>query len=517
MTTQKTQPNMIARPPVVAVLGHIDHGKTTLLDYIRKSTVAAKESGGITQHMGAYEVEHALEDGTKQRITFLDTPGHEAFSKMRARGAKVADIAVLVVAADEGIKPQTLEALEHIQASGATLVVAINKIDKPEAKPERVKQQLAEKGLLLEGWGGTVPNQELSAKTGKGIPDLLSLLLLVADLAELKADPSVPAEGVIIESHKDARVGNIATLLIRNGTLNQGDYVVAGGALGKIRSIAVTGGTTTRSAQFSSPVVVSGFESLPAVGDTFRTTKDKKEAEVEATQARQNAKDASLTPRATETVEGVKPILNVVLKADVAGTKEALEKMIGDMNFTQTAARVVKSDVGEVGEGDVAFAESVKGIIAAFKVKPAASAAKLIQNKGVTLLSGETVYELADAVKVELRKLLPPEVVRSDLGKVSILATFKMDKSKMVVGGKVSDGKIKKGAKAEVKRKGAVLYSGKITQLQHNKADVAEVQQGRECGMMITMQTPQENLIQAGDELVIYEEEMALRELEKAV
>lgn len=508
---------MTARPPVVAVLGHIDHGKTTLLDHIRKSAVAAKESGGITQHMGAYEVEHTLEDGTKKRITFLDTPGHEAFSKMRARGAKVADIAVLVVAADEGIKPQTLEALEHIQASGATLVVAINKIDKPEAKPEKVKQQLAEKGLLLEGWGGTVPNQELSAKTGKGVPDLLTLLLLAADLAELKADPSVPAEGVVIESHKDPRVGNIATLLIRNGTLNQGDYVVAGGALGKIRSIAITGGTAARSAAFSSPVVVSGFESLPAVGDTFRTTGDKKEAETEAARARQSAKTAPPAAKAAETEAGAKPVLNVVLKADVAGTKEALEKMIGDMNFAQAAARVVKSDVGEVGEGDVSFAESVKGIIAAFKVKPAASAAKLIQNKGMTLLSGETVYELADAVKGELRKLLPPEVVRRDLGKISILATFKMDKTKMVVGGKVADGKIKKGAKADVKRKGAVLFSGKITQLQHNKADVAEVQQGRECGMMLVPSAPQDTLIQAGDELVIYEEETALKELGERV
>jgi len=260
MTNQSVQSHLVTRPPVVAVLGHIDHGKTTLLDFIRKSTVAAKEAGSITQHIGAYEIVHTTPDGLQKKITFLDTPGHEAFFKMRARGAKVADIAVLVVAADEGVKPQTLEALEHIKKSGATLIVAINKIDKPEAKPEKIKQQLAEKDVLLEGWGGNVPNQELSSKTGKGIPDLLSLILLAAELEELKVDPSAPAEGVIIEAHKDAQVGNVVTLLIKNGTLRKGSWIAAGSAIAKIKHMSAAGGVSATEATCSAPVVVIGFE-----------------------------------------------------------------------------------------------------------------------------------------------------------------------------------------------------------------------------------------------------------------
>ncbi|MBI1755081.1 translation initiation factor IF-2 [Candidatus Azambacteria bacterium] len=502
------------RPPVVAVLGHIDHGKTTLLDCIRKSAVAAKESGGITQHVGAYEIAHALPDGTSKKITFLDTPGHEAFSKMRARGTKAADIAVLVVAADEGVKPQTLEALEHIAASGATLVVAINKIDKPDARPEKIKQQLAEKGILLEGWGGTVPNQELSAKTGKGVPELLSLLLLVAEVAELKADPSLQAQGIVIEARKNAQTGNSATLIILNGTLHQGEYIVAGDAIAKTRSITTSDQKTVPSATCSSPVVIIGFETTPVIGERFYAVKDKKSALALIETAQSKKETAAPSGAPAESEENKKLTLNVVLKADTTGTKEALEKIVNDMVFSAVAARVVKSGIGEVSENDVAFAQSARTIIVAFKVKVTASAAKAAQAHAVPVLFGETVYELADAIQQKLRELIPPEITRNDLGKLTVLATFKMDRIKMVVGGKVNDGKMKKGVKVDIKRKGALVFSGKISQLQHNKAAVTEVELGRECGMMIVPVAPQDAFIEVGDELVAYEEEMKQKALE---
>jgi len=496
------------RPPIVAVLGHIDHGKTTLLDYIRKSAIAAKESGGITQHIGAYEIIH-----NAKRITFIDTPGHEAFSKMRLRGAKIADIAILVVAADEGIKPQTLEALEHIQQSGAMLLVAINKIDKPEANPEKIKQQLAEKGILLEGWGGTVPNQEISAKTGKGIEDLLTLILLAAELEELKADTAAPAEGVVIEAHKNARAGIVATLLVKNGTLAQGDFIVAGDAIGKVRSLTTSAGVPTSSVTFSSPVIVSGFEILPDVGETFYVTESKKATESLAA----SWKEAQKKPIAAVIQESTKerPVLNVIVKADTSGTKEALEKMVTALDFPTAATRVVRSEVGEVNGGDLSFAKSSGAIIAAFKVKTPPGVAKAAQNADVEIIEADIIYELTDALKERLRKLLPPDIVRNDIGVLSILAVFKTDATRMIVGGKVADGKIKRGAKADVTRKGVLVMTGKITQLQHNKVETNEVPKGNECGIMFAPVSPSaDKRIEMGDRIEAYEEEVKLRPLE---
>ncbi|MEK7494041.1 MAG: translation initiation factor IF-2, partial [Patescibacteria group bacterium] len=462
-----SSPTLTERPPIVAVLGHIDHGKTTLLDHIRKSAVAAKESGGITQHIGAYEIIH-----NAKRITFIDTPGHEAFSKMRSRGAKIADIAILVVAADEGVKPQTLEALEHIQQSGAMLLVAINKIDKPEANPEKIKQQLAEKSVLLEGWGGTVPNQDISAKTGKGVDDLLTLILLAAELEELKADAAAPAEGVIIEAHKNARAGIVATLLVKNGTLTQGDFIVAGHALGKVKSLTTSAGTPASSVTFSSPVIVSGFETLPDVGETFYATENKKAAEALAA----SWKETQTKPVAAVIQESTKerPVLNVIVKADTSGTKEALEKMVAALDFPTAATRIVKSEVGEVNDGDVSFARSSSAVIVAFKIKTLSAIAKAAQSAGVAIVEADIIYELTDALKEMLRKLLPPDIVRNDIGALSILAVFKTDTARMIVGGKVADGKIKRGAKADVTRKGVLIMTGKITQLQHNKVETNE-------------------------------------------
>lgn len=506
--TSSSPPTLTERPPIVAVLGHIDHGKTTLLDHIRKSAVAAKESGGITQHIGAYEITH-----NAKRITFIDTPGHEAFSKMRSRGAKIADIAILVVAADEGVKPQTLEALEHIQQSGAMLLVAINKIDKPEANPEKIKQQLAEKSVLLEGWGGTVPNQEISAKTGKGIDDLLTLILLAAELEELKADAAAPAEGVVIEAHKNARAGIVATLLVKNGTLAQGDFIVAGNALGKVKSLTTSAGTPASSATFSSPVIVSGFETLPGVGETFYATESKKAAETLVA----SWKEAQTKPLAAVIQESTKerPVLNVIVKADTSGTKEALEKMVAALDFPTAATRIVKSEVGEVNDGDVSFARSSSAVIVAFKIKTPSAIAKAAQNAGVAIVEADIIYELTDALKEMLRKLLPPDIVRNDIGVLSILAVFKTDTARMIVGGKIADGKIKRGAKADVTRKGVLIMTGKITQLQHNKVETNEVPKGNECGIMFAPASPSaDKHIEVGDRIEAYEEEVKLRPLQ---
>jgi len=467
------------RPPVVAVLGHIDHGKTTLLDYIRKTNVAGKEAGGITQHIGAYEIAHLTADGQEKKITFIDTPGHEAFSKMRSRGAQVADIAILVVAADEGAKPQTLEALEQILASKAVLVVAINKIDRPEAKPERVKQQLAEKGVLLEGWGGTVSNQEIS-------------------------DSSAPAEGIVIESHKDAKIGNSATLVIKNGAMRVGNYITYNGTVDKIKSIRKSDGQPVPEATFSSPVLITGFSELPLVGEVFRAAPDLKTAE-------KLKKAVKLTPSAPARKESAptkKKELAVVLKADTFGSKEALEKLIDELSFETVAAKVVKSDVGEVNESDVSVAEATKAVVAAFKVKILPSMAKMLEKSGARLIQADIIYDLINAIKAELSNLLEPEIIRIDIGRVSVLATFKMDRSKMIVGGKVASGKIKKGAKIEVKRDGVPVLSGKVTQIKYIQEEIDEATTGKECGMMVIPVEPTDKKITAGDILEVYEEEI---------
>ncbi|MEK7519895.1 MAG: translation initiation factor IF-2 [Patescibacteria group bacterium] len=498
--------NTEERPPVVAILGHIDHGKTTLLDYIRKTDIAARESGGITQHIGAYEIIHTTSDGRTKKITFIDTPGHEAFSQMRSRGARVADIAILVVAADEGVKPQTLEALEHIQKSGATLVVALNKMDRPEAKPERVKQQLAEKSVLLEGWGGTVPNHEISAKTGKGVAELLDLILLVSELEELRADPTASASGVIIEAHKDPRRGITATLLVKEGTIAVGDCLVAGTAAGKVKSMADANGGALEQATFSAPVAITGFDALPAVGDAFSVVPDKRAAEEKA----RAASLAHVVPAPGGRAPDGKKILAVILKADVTGTREALEQMIAGIVHDEVVVQLVKSDTGEVNEGDIALAKQFGAMIAAFKTKVPGMIAKLAASSGVRILEADVIYGLVDRIKEECAQLLAPQVTRTDIGTLSVLALFKTSPTGMIVGGKVTKGKAEKGVKADVRRGGTTIFVGKISQLQHNKKDVSDVELGRECGMMITPvgPLPPGATIAVGDELTMFAEEM---------
>lgn len=499
MTTDQKS-NLIERPPVVVVLGHIDHGKTTLLDYIRKTNVAAKESGSITQHIGAYEITH-----NKKRISFIDTPGHEAFSKMRSRGAGVADIAILVVAADEGLKPQTTEALGHIQVAEVPFIVAINKMDKPGADPNKVKQQLAEKGTLLEGWGGTISNQEISAKTGAGIPELLDLILLTAEMEELEADPAIPAEGVVIESVADSKVGSIATLLIKNGKLQVGDFIVSGSVSGKVKKMEDAKGISIKEASFSTPVQITGFDSLPSVGEEFYVVKNKKISEE---MAELHKKTASLGVKLSDKDKSGKKLINILLKGDTAGTKEALEKLTEELVFADIAANVLQSDVGDINENDIKFARSTGSIIAGFKVKTLSQVAKLADQQKIKIITGDIIYETIDKIKEEMSKYLEPEVIRNEIGQLKILATFKMDKSKMIVGGKVIEGKIKKGAKIEVKRNGESIMTGKLAQLQHNKENVAEVASGKECGIAFTPDKASDQKIEVGDILVFFEEEI---------
>lgn len=504
----------IQRPPVVVVMGHIDHGKTTLLDRIRRSNVAEKESGGITQHIGAYEVvytphtpptgadEHADLRGKSQRqsmlnpresalskgkkITFIDTPGHEAFSEMRSRGAQVADIAILVVAADDGVKPQTVEALETIRKANIPFIIAINKIDKPSADPDRVKKELAEKEVLVEGWGGNVPAVALSAKNGEGIPELLEIILLVAELEELKGDYSKPAEGVVIESHLDPKRGNTATLLIRNGTLRENDFVIAGSTYAPVRIFENFRGQSINEAGPSQPVRIVGFNKLPPVGIPFSTAKSKKEAE-EQTYQYKTAPAASKSEKTlTEENENGIHIIPVVLKADTAGSVEAIEQEIKKLEKEKLFIRIVKRGAGSISEDDIkAASSSAYTAVIGFNVKIEREAAALAERFNITVKTFEIIYELIDWFKTHIETTLPMETIEEVIGSAQILKTFSRKGSKQIIGGKVTSGVIKNKAKAKVIRREQVLSYARVLELQQGRTETAEVGEGNEFGMRI--------------------------------
>ena len=513
-TAKNVQKNgLSARPPVVVVMGHIDHGKTKLLDTIRKTNVVAKESGGITQHIGAYEIVHLPSTGSGQakKITFIDTPGHEAFDKMRSRGAAVADVAILVIAADEGIKPQTIEALKHIQEAGIPYIVAINKIDKPEANIDRIKTQLAEKEVLLEGWGGNIPFQPISAITGKGIPELLELILLVADLEELTADPSAQAKGIVIESHMDPQKGVVATLLIKDGVLKSGDFVVIGQIYGKIKSLEDFQGKSIKEATFSSPVLILGLPSVAPLGEKFLVIKDKKESEKlagENTRLLLQTEDSKKEEkRAIEETKIGKEILNVILRSDVAGSKEALNRMVANLNFERIATKIVKSDVGDIDESDIKFSQATNSVIFGFKVKAPSAIQMMAENHKVKIVNADIIYELIDAIKEEMKSMLKPEIERNLIGKLSVLAFFKqVANGDQVIGGKVTSGIAKKGASIDVIKDDKKIGRGRLTRLQQDKAEASEVVQGRECGILFTPLEPKDTKIQVGCSLEFYEE-----------
>lgn len=493
---KKTQKNIISRPPVVVVLGHVDHGKSSILEAIKDLKITAKEAGGITQHIGAYEIEHQ-----GKKITFIDTPGHEAFSAMRSRGAKVADIAILVIAAEEGIKPQTKEAISHIKKGQLPMIVAINKMDKPGADSDKVKRELSAQEVLVESMGGKVPSVDVSAKTGKGIPELLEIILLVAEMENLKGDVSERAEGVVIESYLDALRGPTATLILQNGILKKGDIIGTSSSFGKVKSLEDFQGNSIKEALPSMPVVVLGPESVPGVGEQFGVFSD-----VET--AKKEIKPIKPTPEVIE-VGDDKKVLNIILKVDVLGSLEAIEEILKNLPQDKVILRILKGEVGDVGEADVKLTKGAKAKIIGFRVKTDPIARKLAQRDKITIVNFEVIYELAQAVRQLLEKKAGPEIVRVDLGRVKVLAIFRAEKSRQIIGGKVIEGEIKKGVSLEIYREEEKIGKGKVVGLQRDKKDIEEVAKGTECGILFEGDVK----IEEGDILEAYIEEKRKIEL----
>lgn len=486
---------LVPRPPVVTVMGHVDHGKTTLLDYIRKTKVAESEAGGITQHIGAYRVK------VKDRfITFLDTPGHEAFTRMRARGAKATDIVVLVVAADDGVMPQTLEAIDHAKAGNVPIIVAINKIDKPNANPERVKQQLSQHGIVVEDWGGDIVSVELSAKTGQGVDELLEMILLVGDLLELKANPDAPARGIILESKLDPKKGPLATVLIQNGTLREGDFFLCGTEVGKVRALFNEFGQRMNFASLSTPVVVMGFEKVPSVGDIFVVVGDVEKAR-QIAQFRLEKMKATVAPTRKITLEDLlkRPEevkeFNVIIKGDVQGTVEVVEELLRRLGSEKIKINIIHKAEGPPSESDVLLASASNSIIVAMNVRPPRKVVELAESENVELRTYNIIYELNEDIKRIVEGLLEPERREVYLGTAEVRQTFKIAKVGTVAGCFVKDGKITIDSRVRVVRDGRIIYEGKISSLKRFKEDVNEVKSGLECGVSIE----QFNDIKVGD------------------
>jgi len=505
MSDNKKQKNKLeVRLPVVVILGHVDHGKTSILDYIRKSRVAEKESGGITQHIGAYQV-----DCQNKKITFIDTPGHEAFSAMRSRGAKVADIAVLVVAAEEGIKPQTKEAIQHIKKTGIPMVVAINKIDRQEAQPEKVKKELSENDVLVESLGGDVPSVNVSAKTGQGIDELLEIITLVAEIKELKSDPSQLATGVVIESKHSDKRGVTATLLIKDGTLTNKDIVGTDSAFGKIKTMEDFRSQPLQSAGPSTPVVITGLNQVPQVGEKFLVFDNLDGARTRVAKKIAKRDIAGGDSKEVLVVEEDKKVLNIILKADVAGSLEAIKESFKSIPSDEVILRVLKSEVGDITESDIKLAVSGQARLIGFRIKAGSAAKKIAEQKKVKILTFDIIYELIQVVREMLSKLLEPETIRHELGQLKVLAVFRTEKDSQIIGGRVIRGKITKGVSVDVLRNSAKIDGGRITQLQRNKKDADEVSKDQECGLLVKGASK----IEKGDTLVVYEEERKKREI----
>ncbi len=505
--TENTK-NKIAKPPVVVVMGHIDHGKTKILDWYRQTKVVESESGGITQHVGAYELEYK-----GKQITFIDTPGHESFSKMRARGAKVADVAVLVVAGDEGVKPQTQESIRIILENELPYVVALNKSDKPEFNVDKVKQELAKENVLAESYGGQVPMIEISAKTGQNMDALLEMILLVAEVGELHADPAKPAEGVVVEAHLDAKRGITATLLVLDGTIKKGDILAVGRSVENIKMLENFLGKPIDQAGPSSPVKIVGLIAVPTVGEKFQACQDKKSAADFIAKLPPPDLDKIL-PVPADQAAGEKsitlPAFNIILKADVVGSQEVLEEALRKLAPGEIDINIIHSGVGNINETDVKFALATRLVtILGFKVKIDPSVKELAEKANIRILTGDVIYKLLDETKEHLADLLPPIVTRVDTGRAKILKVFKQDGRKQIVGGKVEDGRLEKGALIEVKRGVNAVGRGKINQLQQNKIDTNEVAKGYEFGTMIES----EAVIKEGDFLEVFHEDVTKRKL----
>lgn len=497
---QKENNTIVERPPVVVIMGHIDHGKSTLLDYIRKTNVVEGEAGGITQHLSAYEAVHKDEKGVMKKITFLDTPGHAAFSQMRARGAKVADLAILIVSAEDSVKMQTVEALKTILDAKLPYIVAINKIDKPGANIEKVKIDLAEKEVYLEGYGGQTPVAEISAKTGVGVDKLLELILLVAELESWTGDSSKPASGIVIESHLDMKRGISGTLLIKEGTLKKGMTVVAEDAIVGTRILENYLGKTIDSATLSQPVAITGWTKLPPVGATFVSFENKKDAEkfVASGNSNKNAGDDQAKIMGTNKDAKVVPI---IIKTDVAGMLEAIEKEVSKVCTDQITCKIISKGVGTISEGDVRMASSDKdAMIIGFNVKMDPRARDINEELKVPVETFDIIYKITEWLVPELEKRRPRVQTEEILGKAKILKAFSATKEKQVIGGRVTEGKITQGSNVRILRRENEIGSAYIVGLEQGKQKTKEVLEGSECGILIESKME----IVAGDELVAF-------------
>jgi translation initiation factor IF-2 len=483
------------RPPVVTIMGHVDHGKTTLLDAIRLTNVAEGEAGGITQHIGAYKVRITDKDSPAygREIVFLDTPGHEAFTRMRARGAKATDIVVLVVAADDGVMPQTLEAIDHAHAAEVPIIVAVNKIDKPEALPDRVKKQLADRGLMPEDWGGKTVFVDVSAKKKTNLNLLLEMICLVADLAELRATPDRAATGVVLEAKLDRGRGPVATVLVQNGTLNAGDNFVVGNVYGKIRAMFDDRGSALQSAPPSTPVEILGMEGLPQAGDQFVVVADRDKARGISEYREQKAREATLAKSSRVSLEGLAEQiktagtkeLNIILKGDVQGSVEVLGDLLAKLSNDKVRLKVLRSGVGAITETDVLLASASNAIIIGFNVRPERKAQELAEQEEVDIRLHSIIYELQDEIKRAMSGLLEPTIKETYQGRAEVLETFRIPKVGTVAGCRVSDGLIKRDSEVRLLRDNVVVFKGKIGSLRRFKDDAKEVHNGMECGISI--------------------------------
>jgi translation initiation factor IF-2 len=501
------------RPPVVAVMGHVDHGKTSLLDTIRSADIAKGEAGGITQHISAYQITHK-----DRKITFLDTPGHEAFAALREHGALLTDLVIIVVAADDGVKPQTIEAIRFARKAGVKIIVAINKIDKDGSNIPQLKQQLAEQDLLVEEWGGDTVVVEVSAKTKVGIPQLLDMVLLVADVEELKADVNVPASGLVIEAHMEKGRGPVAICLVDEGTLKSGDFIVAGNTYAKIRNLESTTGKPLDKALPSTPVVITGFKLLPQFGDEFEIVKDEKTARTKAQSIeRQRREDGTtqdigsgelirLINRSNQVTE-----FPVIIKADVQGSLTSVIDSIKSLDNDEVIVRLVSSGIGAVNESDAHLAHTSGATIYGFNVGLPTDIKRIISRDKVNVRLYSIIYELIDDVKQELTKLLAPEIVEKELGKLTVKGIFKTTKTEVICGGEVSSGKLVAPSLARILRGKDVLGEVEITNLRRGPQDAKEVFEGEMCGMNIT--TPQRIQLEEGDTIVFFSRESVARQL----
>ena len=493
--------HLVPRPPVVVVMGHVDHGKTKLLDTIRKTNIMEHESGGITQHIGAYQISKK-----GKVITFIDTPGHEAFSTMRSRGAHIADIAILVIAADDGMKPQTKESIKIIQAANIPMVVAINKVDKPDANIEKVKQELAQENLLPEDWGGKTITQPISAKSGQGVDDLIDTILLVAEMNKDKimANPNRTAIGTIIESHVDKGEGFVATILIQNGILRVGDLIfIQDMHYGKVKNLKDFLGKSVGEANPSMPVRILGLKGIPSVGDILESGKtvDRKQ-KIKSYQLKTQATSV-YTRQIKKEKETEVESFNIILRTDVLGSLEAIITSLDKLHHPKIELNIIGKGVGPITESDILLAESNHAVIFGFHSSPTQAAQHLIQEKNIEAKSYKIIYELLDEIKKRMEEKLKPEIQRVILGRIKILKIFKKEKEGMVVGGRVTEGMATLGAKAEVSRKDLKIGQGKIIKLQSNKIDVKDLEQGKECGI----QFEGKPIIEIGDVLECYKEE----------